>query len=73
MQVLSACEQLVDGIKLWAVAHVLVDAQYVGQNTENVEESFCVNNPNLRKKKENLKSCKNFLLIFLKKLYFADQ
>lgn len=40
MQVFSARQQLIDGIKLWAVAHVLVDVQYVGQNTDNVEEKL---------------------------------
>ena len=40
VQVFSACQQLIDGVKLWAVAHVLVDIQYVSQNTENVEEKL---------------------------------
>lgn len=36
VQVFSACQQLIDGVKLWAVAHVLVDVQNGGQNTENI-------------------------------------
>lgn len=33
---LSTCQQLVYGVKLRAVAHVLVDIQDIGQNTEDV-------------------------------------
>lgn len=35
MQVFSTSQQLINGIKLWAVSHVLVHVQYVGQNTGN--------------------------------------
>lgn len=32
VKVFSACQKLIYGIKLWAVSHVLVDVQDVGQN-----------------------------------------
>lgn len=36
VQMLSSRQQLVYGVKLRAVAHVLVDVQDVGQNTEDM-------------------------------------
>lgn len=39
VQMFSACQQLIYGIKLWAVSHVLVDVQDVGQNAEDLGEN----------------------------------
>lgn len=42
VQMFSTCQQLIYGIKLWAVSHVLVDVQYVGQNAEDLGENKSV-------------------------------
>lgn len=39
VQVLSARQQLVNGIKLGTVTHVLMDIQDVGENTKQTEQS----------------------------------
>lgn len=42
----STCQQLIYGIKLWAVSHVLVDIQDIGQNTEDAGKTLGLNNKN---------------------------
>lgn len=40
LQVLSPCQQFINSIKLWAVAHVLMDFLDVGQDTVK-EKTLC--------------------------------
>lgn len=38
VQVFSARQQLIDGVKLWAVAHVLMDIQDLSQNAARITQ-----------------------------------
>ncbi len=50
----SPCQQLIYGIKLRAVSHVLVDVQDVGQNAEDLRKTLWVNVKNGDYKPQNL-------------------
>lgn len=40
MKVFPSCEKFIDGVKLWAVSHVLVDIQDVGQNADGQKKKI---------------------------------
>lgn len=43
VQMFSAGQQLIDGIKLWAVTHVLMDVQDVRQNAARTQQNMGIN------------------------------
>lgn len=48
VQMFSTCQQFIYGIKLWAVSHILVDIQDIGQNAGDLGKMPWLNNKNLK-------------------------
>lgn len=65
----STCQQLIDGIKLWAVSHVLMDIQDIGQNTEDVVKTG--KTLGLNNKNADYKTQKMFIIFHIDSFLFV--